>query len=145
MMRRLRKPSVFLLLSIAAIAGLACSKSGAKKLEGMVYEIAVYPAAKFDYRGDGLVLSEGPELHSRCWFFKPVDSKEKIIAFYRDALPNAVVTIGPGGFYALDEGEAYFVSPIAGGDPGEHFTVQVRKDELAICELISASKKHRRG
>ncbi len=130
----------FLLFFVSA-PFISCDKNKSKKLEGMITHIPVYAKAKYEWKGDGMIIFGKTKLHSRCWFLKASDPKEKVIEFYKNALPDADAETEPGGKYDLKEGEANFHYTIAGGHEDEYVDVTVKQEEFTICEVVLYSKK----
>ena len=125
------------LFTIAAAAG--CSRE-ANALSGAVYgsQIPVYPGADYEdsMGAETYATIGGPPTGDRLtWFFKISDPADKIVAFYKEKVPQATREEGE------DDDEIVLRFAPGGAEENESVTIRIRAGKLQISESVKAGKR----
>lgn len=125
------------LLVVALPAG--CSRQ-ANALSGAVYasQIPVYPGADYeDSMGAETYATIGgaPTGDRLTWFFKVSDPAEKVVAYYKEKLPQATREEGE------DDEEVVLRFVPSGAEENESVTVRIRTGKLQISESVRYGKR----
>ena len=133
---------------VGAVAGALLSGCAAKegKWSGetaamVVYakSIPLYPGARPKDAMGSDSYGDTPDSHSEgmaIWFEVKDYDREKMLAWYRERLPNATTE-------TLDDGMIQLTVPVPGGEPTENMGVVIGADDFRVFEHTKAGKHKR--
>ena len=114
-------------------------KSEAAALAVYAQNIPLYPGLEFDDVMGSDSYGDEPDSHSEglCYWFNvkdpAKDTKEKLVAWYDERLPNAKMEIN-------DEGDVTYTLTPPNGEPGEDMGVIVEEGKLRVFEHTRGGK-----
>jgi hypothetical protein len=124
-----------LIVILLAFTLWGCSQK-APELQGAVHKdaIPVYPNSQGGHSPSGAHMSgDDGAFYGRHFELKTTDPDEKVIEFYKQALPGATVQKD-------EDGTTYRWSGFPGAEKGEYISVNVDKGEIFITECLKEGK-----
>ena len=130
---------------VVAVAGALLSGCAAKEAKWsgetasmVVYakSIPLYPGAKAKDAMGSDSYGDTPDSHSEgmaIWFAVKDFDRDKVLAWYRERLPNATTNV-------LDTGTIELTVPVPGGEPGEDMGVAIGSEDFRVFEHTKAGK-----
>lgn len=141
-----RTASVAAIVAVAAVAMCGCAAKEAKwsgETAAMVVyakSIPLYPGARAKDAMGSDSYGDTPDSHSEgmaIWFEVKDYDREKVLAWYKERLPNATQQL-------LETGTLELTIPVPNGEPGEDMGVAIGTDDFRVFEHTKAGK-HRKA
>ena len=138
-MKRASSLAVVAILTTAVVVMWGCAAKEAKwsgeAASMVVYakSIPLYPGAKAKDAMGSDSYGDTPDSHSEglaIWFEVKDYDREKVLAWYRERLPNATTN-------ALETGTIELTVPVPGGEPGEDMGVAIGSEDFRVFEPVS--------
>ena len=131
------------LLAVAAVLMVCGCAAKEAKWSGetaamVVYakKIPLYPGAKAKDAMGSDSYGDTPDSHSEgmaIWFEVKDFDREKVLAWYKERLPNATI-------HTLETGTIELTVPAPNGEPGENMGVAVGTEDFRVFESTKAGK-----
>ena len=141
-MKRASSLAVVAIVTTAVVVMWGCAAKEAKwsgETAAMVVyakSIPLYPGAKAKDAMGSDSYGDTPDSHSEgmaIWFEVKDYDREKMLAWYRERLPNATTE-------TLDDGMIQLTVPVPGGEPTENMGVVIGADDFRVFEHTRAGK-----
>ena len=142
-MKRIVCLAAVVAVAVTMLSGCAAkeAKWSGETASMVVYakSIPLYPGARAKDAMGSDSYGDTPDSHSEgmaIWFEVKDYDREKVLAWYRERLPNATTE-------ALETGTIQLTVPVPNGEPGESMGVAIGADDFRVFEHTKAGK-HRK-